>query len=148
MNPFLLSYPTAFLVPILSTTPFVSYRNHQTPRNSYTHACIHIHPLQPGHISPRDTKIIPQVFLKCRPTGQIHGSDFRVKIYGLAEQVQSTRMRPVSHESIGRWRVGSGRVRSRGFHNLAGRVGSSQHIQRHSRVRSGQLTRPYPTREV
>ena len=51
------------------------------------------------------------LFSKCRPTGQIRGSNLRVKINGLAGQGDPTRMKPVSHGSIGRWRVGSGRVR-------------------------------------
>ena len=98
-----------------------------------------------------------ELFLKCRPTGQIRESNLRVKISGLAGQGDPTRMKPVSRGSIGRWRVGSGRVwsgqqcfksrgsdrvESRGFQNLAGRVGSSQRTYFFSRVGSGQLTRP------
>ena len=54
-------------------------------------------------------------------------------------------------------RVGSGRVfflkahgsgRVKEFRNLAGRVGSGQHTSKFSRVGSGHLTRPDPTRPV
>ena len=41
---------------------------------------------------------------------------------------------------------GSGGVLSRGFEILEGRVGSSQHTSKRSRVGSGQLTRPVPIR--
>ena len=66
--------------------------------------------------------------------GQIRESDLRVKINGLAGQGDPTRMEPVCHGSIERWRVGSGREifkshgsgRVKRLSNLAGRVGSGQ----------------------
>ena len=42
----------------------------------------------------------------------------------------------------------SGRVRSRGFQNIGGQVGSGPDISKLSRVGSGQVTRPDPTRPV
>ena len=71
-------------------------------------ASIHTH--YPGHTSLLGTKRNMKLFLKRRPTGQIRGSNLRVKINGLADQGDPTRMKPVSHGSIGRWRVGSGQV--------------------------------------
>ena len=64
----------------------------------------------------------------------MRGSNLRVKINGVAGQGDPTRMKIVSHGSIGRWRVGSGqegieisRVGSgQGFSNLTDRVGSGQ----------------------
>ena len=72
--------------------------------------------------------------MKCRPTGQIRGSNLRVKKNGLAGQGDPTHMKPVSLGSIGRWRVGSGRDvfkfrgsgRVRRFSNLTVRVGSGR----------------------
>ena len=119
------------------------------------------------------------LFVKCRPTGRIRGSNLRVKINGLrAGEGDPTRMKFVSHgvnrKVAGRvrsvqealvsrgsvrlsrfsnltgqvrsgltfcyltGRVGSGQVGSRGFPNLAGRVGSSTHasnIRGSARVR-------------
>ena len=66
---------------------------------------------QATYTSLRGTKMNIQLFLKRRPMGRIHGSNPRVKINGLAGQGDSTRMKTVSHGSIGRWWVGSGRVR-------------------------------------
>ena len=43
---------------------------------------------------------------------------------------------------------GSDRVESRGFQNLTGQVGSGRDISNFSRVGSGQVTRPDPTRPV
>ena len=109
-----------------------------------------------------------KLFLKCRPTSQIRGSNVRVKVNGLAGQGDSTRIKPASHGSIGRWWVGSRRVASgqevskaRGsgrvgrFSNITGRVMSGQEAFRISRVGwvkstylkqswvgSGQLIRP------
>ena len=80
-------------------------------------------------------------FLKSRPMGHIRGSNLRVKINGLAGQGDPTRMKPVSHGSIGRWRVGSGKDIS----NRTGRV------NRLSKSRGSGLhppTRPDQTREV
>ena len=51
----------------------------------------------------------------------IHVPDPRVKVNDLAGQRDSTRIKPASHGSIGRWRVEWGRVRR--FQHLAGRVG-------------------------
>ena len=86
--------------------------------------------------------------------------------------VDLTRIKPVSHGSIGVWRVGSGQEvfeiprvgsgRFNAFSNLAGRVGSGQEVFKISRVRSGrvktsqtfsrvgsgQVTRPDLTRPV
>ena len=74
-------------------------------------------------------------FLKCRPTGQIRGSNLRVKINDLAGQGDPTRLKPVSRGSFGRWRVGSGQkvLKSRG----SGRVGSGDF--QISRVGSGRV---------
>ena len=73
---------------------------------------IHPHPLlQPSQISLRGTKNTIIFFVKCGPTGQIRGSNLRVKINGLGGQGDPTCMKPVSHGSIGRWQAGSGRVR-------------------------------------
>ena len=76
-----------------------------------------------------------KLFLKCRPTGQIRGSNLRAKINGFAGEGDPTRMKPVSHESIegGRSdrvgsgtfeisRVGSGRVRTLLIPHGSGRV--------------------------
>ena len=150
MNNFPLSYPKASLVPILHNTPLVSYSDIKTPPNSYTHARIHSYPLQPGHISLRGTKMNIKLFLKCRPTGQIRGSSFRVKLNGLAGQVDPTRMKPVSHGSIGRWWVGSGQDvlkscgsgRVKRFSNFTGRVGSDREAFKISRFGSGQVNIP------
>ena len=94
---------------------------------------------------------INKLFLKCRPTGQIRGSDLRVNINGLAGQGDPTRMKLVSHGAIGRWRVGSGQevLKSRGsgrvrrFSNLTGRVGSGR-VKRLSKYRgSGRVKWTY-----
>ena len=99
-----------------STPPLVSYSQIKTRPNPYTHARIHPYSLQTGHRSQRG--IVFEV--------STHGSDPgveppRVKINGLACQGDPTRMKPVSHGSIGRWRVGLGQeiLKSRG----SGRVG-------------------------
>ena len=70
-----------------------------------------------------------------------HGPDPRVKhvgykINGLAGQGDPTRVKPVSHGSIGRWGIWSGQkvLESRG----SGRVGSGDF--QISRVRSGRVT--------
>ena len=62
-------------------------------------------------LSLRGTKMSSKLLLKSQPTGQIRGSNLRVKNNGLAGQGDPTRIKPVSHGSIGRWWVGSGRVR-------------------------------------
>ena len=119
-----LSYPESSLVPILNNTPLVSYSSIKTPPNLFTHARIHLYPLQLSHISLRETNMKASLFLNYRPTGPIRGSDLRVRINGLAAQGGSTRMKPVSHGSIKRvaGRVGSGQeaLKSR----ESGRVGS------------------------
>ena len=87
------------------------------------------------------------MFLKCRPTGRTRKSTPRVKINGLAGRGDPTRMKPVSHGLIGRWRVGSGRLGSGDFYisrvgsgrvnsflYLTGGVGSGQEAFKVSRV--------------
>ena len=158
---------------MLTSTPLVSYSSIKTQPNPYTHARIHPYPLlQPSHLSLRGTKMTTKLFFKYRPTGQIRGSNLRVKRNGLAGQGDPTRTKPVSHGSIGRWRVGwgrvgsgdfqisrvgsgqqffksrSGRVESRGLQNLAARVGSSQHTPFLSWVGSGRVSPTDPTRPV
>ena len=51
--------------------------------------------------------------------------------------VDLTRVKPVSHGSIGMCRVAPGRVNS--FSNITGRVGSGQEVFKISRVRSGRV---------
>ena len=118
----------------------VSYSNIETPPNPYTHAHIHPYPLQPGQKSLWGIKMNIKLFLKCRITSRIRGSNPRVKINGLAGQGHPTRdMARVSRVTrkvagrvgSGQHAVGSGwvrrfstRVGSRGFQNPAGRVGS------------------------
>ena len=67
------------------------------PASIYTH-------YSQNHISLRDTKMKSKLFLKCQPTGQIRGSNLRVKINGIAGQADPIRMKLVSHGSIGRTR--------------------------------------------
>ena len=69
-----------------------------------------------------------KLFSKCRPTGQIRGSNL--------PDPHETRVSPVKSEGGGSGRVGSGRVKR--FWNLAGRVGSGQEIlQSHGSGRVG-----------
>ena len=109
-----------------------------------------------------DTKMNIQLFLKCRPTGRIRGSNPRVYINGLAAKVtrSACNLCFTGHsEGGGSGRVGSdlevlksrgsgrvrrfsnltGRVGSTVFYNPAGRVGSGQEAFKISRVGSGRV---------
>ena len=121
-------------------------------------ASIHTHYSQATYRCGAQKKNI-NLFLKLRPTGRIRGSNPRVQANGLAGQGDPPRMKPVSHGSIRRWRVGSSRVRSKGFE--ISRVGSGQEFFKphgSGRVRSGQqvfnlagsgrVSGPDPTRSV
>ena len=90
-----------------------------------------------------------ELFLKCRPTGRIRRSNLRLKINGLTGQGDPTRMKPVSHGSIPRWRVGLGQdvLKYRGLGWVgsgrvgSGRVGSCQEIfKSHGSGRVGSIT--------
>ena len=105
--------PKASLVPTLNNTidSSVSYSNVKIPPNLYTHVRIHPYPLQSGHIPLLivwDAKMSLELFRKFRPTGRIRGSNARVE--KMVSRVEGARPAPwpVSHESIGIWRVGSG----------------------------------------
>ena len=111
-----LSYPNTYLVPILNKTPLVSFSKSESPTNPHTHAPIHPYPLQPGRISLPGTRMTIKLFFKCRPTSPIRGSSMPVMMNGLAGHGDPTRIKPVSHRSIGRRRVESGRVRT--FSNI------------------------------
>ena len=143
---FPLSYPKASLVPIPNKNPSVLFSNNKTPRNPYeTHVRIHPYPLQPGHISLRDAKVNVELILKCRPTGRIGGSNSRVEINSLASQGDPTRMKPMPDVSVGKWRIGSGRVGSSQEalkSRRPGRVGSGQRTFKISQVGSGQINTP------
>ena len=96
-----------------------------------------------SYISLRDTKMNTNLFLNCRPTGQIRGSDLRVKINYLAGQGDPTRMKPrvsrINRKVAGR--DGSGQEASK-----ISRVGSGHVNMRHFFCGSGRV--PDPTREV
>ena len=132
-------HPKASLVPILQEYSFGIKFRHQTAPNPQTHAhSIHTHYSQATYISLWGTKINIKLFWECRPSGQIRGSNLRVKMFDfLADQGDPTRMKPVSHV-----RKVAGRVVSTFFPNLVGRVGSGQKAFKVSWVDSGQANMP------